>query len=190
MVKISRACRPSKMATAACLAACMFVAAATRGEAQESKSGAAAKALVAALEGAQLDSIAAKDPTGADVYVGALYIKGFQLLVVSGAYAAPAYMDGRLSRKEYRDAYIDLNGATAAESRMLIEDLGADGLRADREDNQPFDSVDTGGKRTMFDGDWKKQRLTEDEYMKVFAATDARYADILNALLGQVKRGT
>jgi hypothetical protein len=167
----------------------MLVAAAAAGDAQESKSGAAAKALIAALEAAQLDSIAAKDPSGADVYVGALYIKGFQLIVVSGSYAAPPYMDARLSRKEYRDAYIDLNGATAAATRMLIEDLGADGLRADRKDDQPFDSVETGGKRTMFDGDWKKQKLNEDEYLKIFATTDARYADILNALLAQVKRG-
>ncbi len=177
MVRISRVC----------LVGWMLVAAAAAGEAQESKSGVAAKALVAALEVAQLDSIAVKDPSGADVYVGALYIKGFQLLVISGAYSAPAYMDGRLSRKEYRDAYIDLNGATAPATRMLIEDLGADGLRARRDDNQPFDSVDTGGKRTLFDGDWKKQRLSEEEYMKIFAAADSRYAEMLTALIAQVK---
>jgi hypothetical protein len=172
------------------LAGWMLAAAVAVGEAQEAKSGAAAKALVAALEAAQLDSIAAKDPTGADTYVGALYIKGFQLIVVSGSYAAPPYMDSRLSRKEYRDAYIDLNGATAPATRMLIEDLGADGLRARREDDQPFDSVDTGGKRTQFDGDWKKQKLDEEEYLKIFAATDARYETILNALLKQLKSGT
>jgi hypothetical protein len=173
-----------------CLAGWMLVAAVAVGEAQETKSGAAAKALVAALEAAKLDTIAGKDPSGPDVYVGALYIKGLQLLVVSGAYPSPPYMDARLARKEYRDAYIDLNGATAAGTRMLIEDLGADGLQVKRDNDQPFDSVDSGGKRTQFDGDWKKQRLSEEEYMKIFAAADARYEAILNVLITQVKSGT
>jgi hypothetical protein len=156
--------------------------------AQESKSGALAKQLVAALEAAKLDSIAAKDPAGLDVYIGALYIPGFQLLVVSGSYSAPTLLDTRIVNKEYRDVYIDLNSASAPASRVLIEDLGADGLRSRREENQPYDSINATGKQVMFDSDWKKQKLSEEEYMKTFGTADERYAKMLTALLAQIKK--
>lgn len=158
------------------------------GLAQDSKSAPLAKQLVAALEAAKLDSIAAKDPEAADVYVGALYISGFQLLVVSGSYSAPVLLDTRIQRKEYRDVYIDLNSASAIATRILIEDLGADGLKAKREENQPFDSVNAGGKQTAFDSDWRKQKISEDDYMKVFSSADDRYAKVLAALIAQAKK--
>jgi hypothetical protein len=143
---------------------------------------------VTALDAAKLDSIAAKDPSSPDVYVGALYIPGFQLLVISGSYSVPVLLDTRIGKKEYRDVYIDLNSASAPASRVLIEDLGADGLKIKREDNQPFDSVDSTGKHVMFDSDWKKQKISEDEYTKAFATADARYASMLTALLAQIKK--
>lgn len=156
--------------------------------AQESKSAPIAKQLIEAMQAAKLDTIAAKDPSAPDVYIGALYIPGFQLLVISGVYSVPALLDTRITKKEYRDVYLDLNSATAPASRTLIEDLGADGLRAKRETNQPFDSVDTSGKQVAFDSDWKKQKISEDEYMKAFETTDERYARMLTALLAQAKK--
>jgi hypothetical protein len=83
---------------------------------------------------------------------------------------------------------MDLNGASVADSKVFIEDPGADGLKAKREDNQPFDQVDIGGKKTMFDGDWKKQKVSEQDYMKAFSAADERYAELLAALLAQAKK--
>src|SRR5258706_6446881 len=102
--------------------------------AQDSKSSSLAKQLAAALDAAKLDSIAAKDPAGSDVYVGALYIPGFQLLTVSAKYSAPILLDGRLGKKEYRDVYIDLNSASTPGSKFFVEDLGLDGLRAKRDE--------------------------------------------------------
>ena len=78
----------------------VLLAAAVPGSAQESKSAPLAKQLVAALESGKLDSIAAKDPSNQDVYLGALYIKGSQLLVISNKYAVPAALDGRLSKQD------------------------------------------------------------------------------------------
>ncbi len=40
----------------------------------------------------------------------------------------------------------------------------------------------------MFDGDWKAQKLSEQDYMKAFSAADERYAQILTALLAQLKK--
>jgi len=155
--------------------------------AQESKSAPLAKQLSAALEAGKLDCIAAKDPSAPDVFVAALYFPG-SLLVVSGKYSVPQLLSDRLIKKEYRDVYMDLNGAAAAESKVFIQDPGADGLRAKREENQPFDIVEIGGKQTMFNSDWKGQKLSEQDYMKAFADADARYAQILTALLAQVKK--
>jgi len=156
--------------------------------AQEPKSAALAKQLAAALDAAKLDSIAAKDPAAPDVYTGALYFPGVQILVVSAKYTVPVLLDDKLAKKQYRDVYIDLNSASVPESKVFIEDVGADGLKAERNENQPYDSYEAAGKRTMFDGDWKKQKLSKDDYMKVFATADERYSRILEALLAQLKK--
>jgi hypothetical protein len=155
--------------------------------AQDSKSSALAKQLAAALDAGKLDCIAARDATSGDVFVAALYFPG-QLLVISGKYSVPQLLAERLGKKEYRDVYMDLMGAASAESKVFIQDPGADGLRAKRDENQPFDIVDIGGKQTMFNSDWKAQKLSEQDYHKVFADADERYAQILTALLAQVKK--
>ena len=156
--------------------------------AQESKSAALAKQLIAALDAAKLDSIAAKDPTAADTYCAALYFAGSPLLVVAAKYAAPMLLDTRLGKKEFRDTYIDLSSASVPESKVFIQDAGGDGFKLKREDNQAFDSYEIGGKPTLFDGDYKKQKLSEQEYQKVFSDADQRYTQILMALLSQLKK--
>ena len=156
--------------------------------AQESKSATLAKQLAAALDAAKLDSIAAKDPSAPDLFVAALYFPGTQLLVVSAKYSVPQLLNERVTKREYRDVYLDLNGASVADTKVFIEDPGADGLKAKHEDNTAFDSVEMGGKRTMFDGDWKKQKLSEQDYLKAFSTADERYAQILAALLAQAKK--
>jgi len=40
----------------------------------------------------------------------------------------------------------------------------------------------------MFNSDWKAQKLSEQDYQKAFSDADERYARILTALLGQVKK--
>src|SRR5580704_4579963 len=156
--------------------------------AQDSHSAVLAKQLCAALDAAKLDSIAAQDPSAPDAFVAALYFPGLQLLVISAKYSAPQLLTTRLGKKEFRDIYLDLNGAALPESKMFVEDGGADGLHAKRADNQPFDSVEMAGKRTAFDNDWKKQKLSEQDYLKAFAAADEAYAKALSALLAQLKQ--
>ena len=109
-----------------------------------------------------------------------------QLLVVSGKYSVPQLLTARIANKEYRDVYLDLNGAATA--KTFIEDPGADGLKPRRENNQAFDQAEIAGKRIMFDGDWKAQKVSEQEYLKAFSAADDRYAQILTALLAQLKK--
>src|ERR1043166_2123255 len=97
-----------KLLAAVVVVAMVFPAVAS---AQESKSAPLAKQLAAALDGAKLDSVAAKDPSAPDVFFAALYFPGVQLLVVAGKYSVPQLLTERLAKKEYRDTYLDLNGA-------------------------------------------------------------------------------
>jgi hypothetical protein len=154
--------------------------------AQESKSAALATELAKLLDAMKLDSAAAQQ--GTDVYVGALYFPGAQLLVVKGKYASPARMKDLLGKKDYREVYMDLSSATEQATRVFVMDLGANGLRFKREDNQPFDTADIAGKSLTFDGDWGRAKISEDEYRKSFAATDEQYTQMLQALLAALKK--
>ena len=156
--------------------------------AQESKSAPLAKQLVAALDAAKLDCVAAKDPSAPDVFVAALYFPGVQLLIVSGKYSVPQLLNERLAKKEYRDTYLDLNGAAMPASKIFLEDPGADGLKAKREEGQAFDTYETAGKPIVFDGDWKRQKVSEQDYMKAYTSADDRYSAMLTALLAQMKK--
>ena len=76
--------------------------------AQGPESASLAGQLAAALESAQLDSIAARDPEGpegADRFVAALRFPG-QLMVVSARYEVPVYIEQKLEAGSYRDVYM------------------------------------------------------------------------------------
>jgi hypothetical protein len=175
-------------AAAVGLAAITVVAAVARvADAQESRTAPLVKELTALLAQHKLDSIAARHPGGADQFVAALYFPG-QLLVVSARTSAPAVVNEKLIRREFRDIYIDLNSASIPESREMFTDGGADGLRPRREPNQPFDMHDTAGKGIRFDGNWREDRMSEEDYMKWFSQADDAYVTALQALLAELKR--
>ncbi len=155
--------------------------------AQESKSAAAAKELVQALDAAKLDAIAAADPANPGTFVAALYFPGSQILVVSAKYAAPPLLVTKMASKEFRDIYIDLNSASVAGTKVFVIDQGIDGLVAKPENNQAADTYENGKTTLAFDGDWRKAKMSEDEYMKAFATADERYAKILLLLAAQAK---
>jgi hypothetical protein len=149
----------------------------------ESKSAALATELTGLLEQMKLDSVAAQY---ADQFVGALYIPGTQLLVVS-AKGPPTHFGTLLKNKSYRDAYIDLNGMADA-SKLFFSDLGANGLRFKRENNQPYDTVDSAGKTYAFDGDWGKAKISEQDYAKTYDSYDTKYSEMLQALIAALKK--
>ena len=171
------------------LSFCLMSGPSPSARADDGKSVALAKQLAAALTAAKLDSVAAKDPAAPDTFVAALFFPG-QFLVISAKYAAPPLMSERIGKKEYRDVYLDLNGASVPNTKVFIEDPGADGLKADHVDNQPFDTYEADGKRLAFDADWKKQKLSKEDYLKAFADADQRYAEMLQALLAELKKPT
>lgn len=153
----------------------------------QERSAALAKELTSLLQQRKLDSVAARHPAAADQFVAALYFPG-QLLVVWARTSAPAIVNEKLIRREFRDVYIDLNSASIPESRVMISDGGANGLRAMREANQPFDTHDANGKGMRFDGNWREDRMSEQDYMKMYTQADAAYVTALEALVNELKK--
>ena len=178
---------PSRSAVLCCV--CVLLSAVSAA-AQDSKSSAAAKALVAALDGAKLDSIAAVDPADPGTFAAALYIPGTQLLVVSAKYSAPPLLLDKLTRKDYRDVYIDLNSASIPDTKVFVMDQGVDGLVARPDGDQPADSWEAGKTQLLFDGKWKNAKMSEEEYTKAFADADERYTRILTLLTAQARGKT
>jgi len=153
--------------------------------AQDSKSGAAVTELIKALESKKLDSFAVKG-TSPNEYVGALYFPGSQLLVVGAKFDTPWRADSLLEMKNYRDLYIELNSASVPQSKTFVSDLGANGLRF-KKDGSLFDTADIAGKTFNFDGDWKKAKISQDEYTKTYASTDQQYVQMVQLLLAALK---
>ncbi len=170
-------------------AALLLLLAPSMAGAQDSKSSALAAELVRLLDQGKLDSLAAR-VAAPDHYVAALYFPGSQLLVVGAKYYVPERMDVSITEKKYRDVYIDLNSAAVPKTKIFISDLGANGLQAKKKGNQPNDTVDVDGKTHVFDGDWKKAKVSEADYMKAFNDSEAEYIKMLEALVAQAKKSS
>jgi hypothetical protein len=172
--------RPLALAGVALLASAALLSAA-----DDSKSAPVARELSQALDAAKLDAIAVADPAVPGSFLAVLYIPETQFLVVSAKYSAPTLLVDKIKTGDFRGVYIDLQAAATAGTKVFVQDMGPDGL-VSRGDNG--DSWEEGGKTTTFDGDWKKGKSTEAEYLKSFADADERYAKMLSVLLTQVKQ--
>lgn len=148
-----------------------------------SQSAAPAAALVKLMQDKGLDAFAAPDPNEPGRFVAVLCFPGTQLLVVSAKLTDPTVIQGMLAKREYRDAYMELQGPTASDGRFFVQDMQADGLLAKPGHNESFDIVyENGATTTSFDGDWQAHGMSEADYDAKFAAADQRYAGVLTAL--------
>ena len=167
----------------AAVAGTLVLWAALSAVAQESKSAPLAKQLTQALDAAKMTALAARDPGQRDGYVAALYLPP-TLLVVAARYSVPVLLDAKIAKKQYQDAYVDLQSASVSGSKVFVQDLNADGLQFGT-----FDSVDTPKGSITFDGDWKKAKAaSEQEYQKSFVEADEQYAKMLEVLLAAMKQ--
>lgn len=157
-------------------------------EAKPSKSAVSAAALTKRLQAANLQYIATKDPTEPGRFVAAMHLPGAQLMIVSAKYASPALLNEKVLLGKFQDAYIDLNSASELASRVIVEDLRADGFTLTKTKDTTRDSFESGGKRVVFDFDWKKQKLTQAEYFSTLEQADAQYARMLELLLAEASK--
>jgi hypothetical protein len=153
-------------------------------QARGAQSPTAARELARLMGDQKLDAAAARDPEQPDQFIAALYYPGAQFLVVSAAYPVPEHLEARLVQRQFRETYLDLQGAGAREGKFFVTDLQADGLHPTREKGEPFDIIYVDGvQQTAYDGNWADQKITEAEYNARFEADDARYARLLTALI-------
>ncbi len=157
--------------------------------AQESASASLVNELTEAMESAGLDSIAARHASVREQFVAALLFGGRQLLVVSARYEEPSLLVTALREKNYRDIYSDLQTASYSiqESKVFVDDLGANGLRARPGDGEPFDTFTDASGSTPFDGDWMRQSLSETDYTEAFDAAERSYTEMLELLIAEAK---
>ena len=162
----------------------MLVTGASTVAAQDVSSQTLAADLAKRLGGSEAKSFAAAAPDDPSRFVAALHIPGVQLLVISATYQAPSLLRELIVKNDHQRVYLDLNAAGDRAGRFFVEDLGADGLRADRERDAPFDITWRDAvQRTLYNGDWKAQQLTEAEYRKRFDRDAAQYAQALQVLV-------
>jgi hypothetical protein len=148
------------------------------------RSATVATELAKALSEQGLDAIAAQDPDEPDRFIAALFFTHSQLLVVSGRYASPELLKARLAQKQYRDVYLDLSSSSISDTRVLFQDMNADGLCARRD--QTADIVYANQEEQIFDGDWVKHK-SDTTYEQQFVRADEQYSRLLNVLLARLR---
>jgi hypothetical protein len=183
--------RAGRMAMSTVLAATLAVALAAPAAAEDpktSKSAVQAAALAKQLAQAKLQYIATKDPTEPGRFVAAMHLPGAQLMLVSARYGAPTLLNEKVLLGKFQDAYIDLNSASEAATRIIVEDLRADGFALTKGKDMMRDSFESNGKRVFFDFDWRKQKLTQAEYFSTLEAADTQYARMLELLIAEAQK--
>lgn len=155
--------------------------------AQAPASAAAAAELTALLDAGKLDSIAANDPDDPTLWVAALYFKDSQLLLVSAQYAAPSLLAEKLRVKDFRDIYLALFSSPVAGTKLFVMDNNANGLSARPSNGEAPDMWEQKDTTVTFDGEWRKAKMSEDDYRKAYADADAHYARLLRLLASQAK---
>ena len=166
----------------------LVLSAVLHAEEQGSDSSAAAAKLVALLHSRSLEAVATADPAQAGRFAAALYLPGSQLLAISAISPDPMRVAPAIAAGNHRQVYMDLHTQGAKAGRLFVMDLQADGLQPTANRNQPFDIVwEDGMTQTVYDGDWKRQKLTEDAYQRRFAEADREYAALLRVLIAAVE---
>lgn len=185
---------PAAMTVMTCVIAGALASASGAGMTQAaapSMSAAKAKEFAALMAERKLESFAAK--VADNKYVAVLVVPNLQILLVSASYTRSNDIEYSLYHKQYSNAYQDLRSGVFASERFLIDDAQLDGLVSAPGKNPQQDAVTLEKERFVFDGqhgDGKgrnaKKPLTE-VYMKTFVDADAKYGQLLDVLIQQLK---
>jgi hypothetical protein len=167
------------------LSALLLLAASAGAAPVEKGSPALVRQLVSAMAARQMDVIAVPDRAEPGRFIAAIVFPDVQLLVVSSRHESADAIMKQIASGQFRDVYIALNNGPA-EGRILIHDMGCDGVREDGGEADIFYEGPEG--RTVFDGNWAAQSLTEAAYLKKQDQADDRYSRALAVLLDAVRR--
>jgi hypothetical protein len=155
---------------------------ATAGAAQSSPDLAAE--LVRLMNAQKVTALSARDPADEERFIAAM-LAGPQLLVIRARYSAPALLRERILKSEHQQVYGDLHSAGDKQGRVFVIDSGADGLKLARDSSDvSWRDAET---QTIFNLDWKGQKLKEADYRRRFEQDDKSYAEMLSSLIGAAK---
>ena len=118
-----------------------------------------------------------------------MHFPGQQLMVVSAKYAAPSLLNEKLIQRKYQDAYVDLNSASERATRIIFEDLKANGIARTKMKDQPPDAYEAQGKTGRL-----RLRLAQAEDARKTTTSrrstraDEEYARVLALLLEEAKK--
>jgi hypothetical protein len=154
----------------------------TAGAAQSSPDLAAE--LVRLMNERKVTALSARDPADEGRFIGAM-LAGPQLLVIRARYSVPALLRERILKSEHQQVYGDLHSAGDRQGRVFVIDSGADGLKLSRDSSDVcWRDSET---QTIFNLDWKGQKLKEADYRRRFEEDDKSYADMLSTLISATK---
>ncbi len=166
----------------ACCIALALVVSSARATAQPASSAVLAKQLVAVMGSSGLDAIAARDPQDPTRAIAALAFPGSQLLVVSAPYPDTATLDAYLANHMYKDVYTVLQQPSMSKGKLFFQDMNCDGLQSGGDGSVDI-MYEDGGTQTIFDGNWKRLKMSESAYEQKLKNADARYAHLLTTLV-------
>ena len=163
-----------------------FLPAVAAGQAT-SKSAAIAKELVQVMDQKKLDSIAAQATVRRALRGGAVLPERAASRHLRPVLRPPA--DGAPPGGEAvpRHVHGAQRNRCTPDTKIFVQDMGEPGLSSRKQDNM-YDTWTQAGKLVMFDGDPEKQKMSDADYQKSFAAADEEYARILSALLAEAKK--
>ena len=140
--------------------------------------------LVRLMNERKVTALSARDPADEGRFIAAM-LAGPQLLVIRARYSAPALLRERILKNEHQQVYGDLHSASDKEGRVFVIDSGADGLKLARDSRDV--SWRDGETQTIFNLDWKGQKLNEADYRRRFEQDDKSYAEMLSTLISATK---
>jgi hypothetical protein len=153
-------------------------------QSEDSESAETVRAFLFTLRQHQLEAAAAEYPNEPNQFAAALYLPGSQLLAISATSAYASRLRELIQQGNYRQAYSDLSTSSDRKGHFFVQDLGADGLHRTREDDEPFDITwENEVTRTIYNGDWRSQAISETEYDRRFETDDRRYTRLLRVLI-------
>ena len=165
----------------------VFITAGTAAAGISGRSSDAAAQLVQLMKGQNLDAYAAEDPQVPGRFVAAMLVPDVQLLVVAAETTAPHYVRAQLAQGNYREVYLTLHSSAVPQTKLFFQDMGCNGLS---DQNGGIDIMyEKASTQTVFDGDWKAQKLSKSAYEEKLQDAERKYADALSALTRAVQDG-
>jgi hypothetical protein len=150
------------------------------GLAEETSSKAAGE-LVGLMTSRNLQAIAAEDPASPGRFVAAMLVPDVQLLAVAGSSTSPDYLRAMIAQGNYSEAYSTLHAAVVPDSKIFFQDMGCDGLAGD--EGESIDIMyERNSQQTIFNRDWKGQKLSKSAYEEKVQKADAQYSQLLTLL--------